>query len=143
MIWHPKRILGDQFEFGKLPESLGDVDDALTLLSTAKVGEDRLTLLLGLNREGFAPLPSHIPTFWVTAPTRDTPDYGFAVNGSFVPDVGRVHSARESEKNKGLAKDLGKVVCTRFVALWNWAESDWETFRGELDFCVGMSKEAF
>jgi hypothetical protein len=143
LIWRPKPILGDQFEFGKLPESLGNLDDALTLLSTAKAGEDRLTLLLGLNSDGFAPLPSHIPAFWVTAPTRETPDYGFAVNGPFVPDVGRVQLARESEKNKRLAKDVSELVCTRFVALWNWAESDWEAFRGELDLCAGASKDSF
>ena len=140
--WQPKPILGGQCEVGKLPESLGNVDEALTLLSNSKIGEDRLTILLGLNGDGFAPLPSHIPAFWVTAPTRDTPDYGFAVNGPFVPDVGRVQLARESEKNKRLAKDLSEVVSTHFVALWNWAESDWEAFRGELDLGAGVSKDS-
>lgn len=137
--WRPKSVLKGYCEFGKLSESLQGVTDALTLLSASEPGEDRLTFLLGMNCDGFAPLPSHIPVFWVTAPTRDTPDYGFAVNGPFEPDVGRVQLARESEKNERLAKALSEVVSTRLAALWKWAAADWEAFRSELSLGASTS----
>lgn len=137
--WQPKTLRGGLSEFGKLSEPLGEVTGALTLLSALDAGGDRSTFLLGLNHDGFVSFPSHVPVFWVTAPTRDTSGYGFAVNGPFEPDIGRVQLALESEKNRRLARDLSEVLSTRLATLWQGADADWEAFRQELDLGCNTS----
>jgi hypothetical protein len=137
--WQPKSLLGGQCEFGTLSEPLERATAALTLISASETGGDRLTFLLGLSQDGFAPLPGQVPVFWVTAPTRATPGYGFAVNGPFEPDVGRVQLALKSDKNRQFAKVLSEAVSTRLAALWSLAQVDWETFQRELDLGSDVS----
>ena len=141
--WEPEPLLGGQCEFGSLPEPLGGVTNALTLLSASEVGVDRLTFLIGLNADGFVSLPDDVPVFWVTAPTRATPAYGFAVNGPFEPDVGRVQLALQSEKNRQLAGELAGVLATRLKLLGERSSTGWPTVRDELKLATGASAYDF
>ena len=130
--WRPQPLVGlDGVEFGDLaPLDDGSVRRALVL--SRNVGNDRLQFLMGLDDDGFASLPGNFPVFWVTAPTRATPGYGFAVNGPFEPDVGRVQLALQSERNRQLAGDLAGVLATRLKLLEERSSSVWPALRDEL-----------
>lgn len=138
--WHPERLT-DGTEVGAL-EGL-DVPGLRALVFSGAAGNDRLQLLLGVVPDGFVPLPKDVPTFWVTAPTRATPDYGFAVNGPFEPDVGRVQLALNSKRNEELADELSRVLAERLKALWQLAEQDWETVRAKLGLASSATRLSF
>ncbi|MCI0540906.1 MAG: hypothetical protein L0Z50_37370, partial [Verrucomicrobiales bacterium] len=137
--WRPKTLLNSGCEFGELTGLSGEVTAASALSSNPQPRKGRVTFLLGMNEEGFIPLPADVPVFWVTAPTRATPGYGFAVNGPFEPDVGRVQLAHKSERNQQLADELAQVLSMRFGALWQRAASAWEEFREELRLAANVS----
>jgi hypothetical protein len=119
----------------------GVVRNALVL--ARDVGCDRVQFLLALGTHGFVPLPDHFPVFWVTAPTRATPGYGFAVNGPFEPDVGRVQLALQSEKNRQLAGDLARVVPNRLAMLWQEAAGNWDKLRNVLGMATAATPQGF
>jgi hypothetical protein len=134
--WQPD-MLAEGIEVGTLEGLDAQVSRALVFLGAT--GNDRVQLLLGLGTDGFAALPKEVPTFWVTAPTRATPDYGFAVNGPFEPDVGRVQLALNSKRNEELADELARILAERLKALWQLAREDWETLRGKLGLAFGAT----
>jgi len=140
--WHPKRLeLEGCIEFGALDHLEGGPRRALVL--SLSIDNDRAQFLLGLGSDGFLPLPDDVPVFWVTAPTRDTPCYGFAVNGPFEPDVGRVQLAFQSEQNKQLASGLAVAVAVRLVTIWKLSCEDWQGFSEKLDLASGTTAHAF
>src|SRR5207249_4350715 len=63
-------------------------------------------LLLKIGDRGFEKLPAEVPTLWVTAPTPECLGFGFALNGSFDVDVGRMQLARASSQNLELANGM-------------------------------------
>lgn len=129
LVWRPNQV-ADGVECGNLDRLDERVSNALVL--TGNIGNDRVQWLLGLGSDGFVPLPKDVPVFWVTAPTRATPGYGFAVNGPFEPDVGRVQLALNSKRNEELADELARVLADRLQALWDVAQNDWEGLRDKL-----------
>lgn len=137
--WHPQ-ALAEGIGFGEMPGLDGPLRNALVL--ARDLGCDRVQFLLGLGTHGFVPLPDHIPVFWVTAPTRCTPGYGFAVNGPFEPDVGRVQLALESDKNRQLAGDLAGVVSSRLAALWQEAATNWDKLRDVSGLATATTAQA-
>lgn len=141
--WQPQPVVGlDEVQFGELaPLDDGSVRRALVL--SRNLGNDRLQFLLGLDDDGFAPLPENVPVFWVTAPTRATPAYGFAVNGPFEPDVGRVQLALQSEKNRQLAGDLASVLAARLKLIEERSSTGWPALRVELKLATGASADDF
>lgn len=136
--WHPRQVM-DGVDFGRL-EEFGNSANALVLSRSSARGRDRLQFLLGMNGDGFVPLAEDVPVFWVTAPTRMTSGYGFAVNGPFEPDVGRVQLALKSEKNEQLAVEAAALISDRLQALWRLASKDWQTVRGALGLTDGTSQ---
>lgn len=58
-------------------------------IKTLLLGRSENRCLIQLTQSGIVPLPSHYPTFWVTAPTRMVLNVGFAINAPFHLDVGR------------------------------------------------------
>ncbi|GMW01532.1 MAG: hypothetical protein AMXMBFR84_26690 [Candidatus Hydrogenedentota bacterium] len=83
------------------------------------------SLLFKMDGCGFARLPDCVPTIWVTAPTEETSDLGFAINGPFPLDVGRARLGRDSNEYRTLAHaisgELGKCLCE----LYDRGRSDW------------------
>lgn len=138
--WQPQRLT-DGIEVGTLEELDPQIPRALVFSGAA--GNDRLQLLLGLGPDGFVSLPKDVPTFWVTAPTRATPDYGFAVNGPFEPDVGRVQLALNSKRNEELADELARILAERLKALCQLAQQDWETVRAKLGLASSATRLSF
>jgi len=88
-------------------------------------------ILLPLGPREFRRLPKQAPTIWVTAPTKEAEDLGFAVNGAFAVDVGRAQLARESARNRQLAVDLGWQLGSVLGALAHLS-STWERLREAL-----------
>lgn len=138
--WKPRPV-ADRIEVGALEQLHGDVRRALVL--SHPVGSDRAQILFGLGPDGFVALPDDVPVFWVTAPTRATPGYGFAVNGPFEPDVGRVQLALNSKRNEELADELARGVAERFKALWDLAEQDWGALRRKLGLVSAAAPLSF
>ncbi|RME90536.1 MAG: hypothetical protein D6766_13135, partial [Verrucomicrobia bacterium] len=138
--WQPETI-ANGLEIGALCGFGNEIAHAL--LFSGCVEGDRIQLLLGLNADGFVPLPREVPTFWVTAPTRATPDYGFAVNGPFEPDVGRVQLALKSKRNEELADRLACVVAERLEALWRLSREDWDALLVKLGLASSVTQSSF
>ena len=138
--WHSDQ-LGEGLEVGTLESQQSKTMNALVL--TRPPGTDRIQFLLGLNVSGFVPLPDDVPVFWVTTPTRATPEYGFAVNGPFEPDVGRVQLTLQSEKNRQLAGDLARVLATRLKIIGERSSNAWPELRMALKVAAGTSAYDF
>jgi len=143
MHWQPRKLgQVEEVECGEM-SSLGDCEALHALVLSRTIGNDRVQLLLALGADGFVPLPDDVPAFWVTAPTRATSGYGFAVNGPFEPDVGRVQLALESDKNRLLAGEVAATVSNRLGALSARTEADWDALRAELKLGCGTTAERF
>ena len=84
--------------------------------------------VLGLGQEGVKNLPQHLPTVWVTAPTRQVEKLGFAVNAPFDLDVGRSQLAYSSSENDKVAATAGLEIGEVLVALFRQADAKWEAF---------------
>lgn len=94
-------------------------------------------LLIALAPEGARRLPSAIPTFWVSAPTRSEDGVGVAVNGPFRVDVGRTQLACERDgsplnENLQIAQGLGKALGRGLLALFDAIMTDWPNVRTQL-----------
>ncbi len=113
--------------FGRFAHPVGEATGALIL----QRGE--VKIMLGMNADGITPLPANVPVFWVTAPTRDTLGYGFAVNGPFEPDAGRIQLASNSNRNVELAAEVGGLVGSRLESLWRSFGQNWQAMRTELE----------
>jgi hypothetical protein len=86
-------------------------------------------LLLVHNGKRFQKLPKEVPTLWVTAPTLEGLDVGFALNARFNLDPGRAQLGRESPKNEEIAAALGRDLGQRFVALFEHSRKvGWSRF---------------
>ena len=95
-------------------------------------GHNSLQLLLGYGPRGFCPLPQDVPAFWVTAPTREAPDYGFAVNGPFETEIGRLQLAVESTRNKQLTDELAHALPAQLKSVDEAAKDEWAVLRERL-----------
>ena len=95
-------------------------------------GDDPGALLLGLDHDGFAPLPESIPSIWVTAPTAAKTGLGIAMNAKFDLDAGRAQPAKDSSRNRGQAEALGRRLGGQLVALFDTAETRWDELREAL-----------
>jgi len=137
--WRPKPLLTGTAEFGELTGLTDKLSNALVLASKPDASKDKVMFLFGLNSDGIVPLPEDVPVFWVTAPTREAPGYGFAVNGPFEPDVGRVQLALNSAHNEQVADELAHVLAARLEALWHLACNDWAAFTRDLRLASSVS----
>ena len=137
--WEPASVADiEGMECGAM-SALENSPVRLALALSRAVGNDRVQFLLGVDADGFVPLPDDVPAFWVTAPTRATTGYGFAVNGPFEPDVGRAQLAPQSKKNRQLAGELAAALTNRLTALHAKATANWDGLRGALQLASGTT----
>jgi hypothetical protein len=80
-------------------------------------GRSLRTVVVGLVAGIPAPLPPDIPTFWVVAPTQESWEVGYAVNGDFKLDTGRVRVAFDSSETKSETLRCGQDFGTALVGL--------------------------
>lgn len=97
----------------------------------------RGALLLVHDGRQFKKLPKEVPNLWVTAPTQEPLDVGFALNALFSLDPGRARLGTESNENDDIAADLGRELGQRFVALFGRSK-DWTRFCAD----IGLDSDA-
>ena len=102
------------------------------------VRTDSGNLLMALGPQGFRPLPDAVPALWVTAPTRDSPGFGFAINGSFDLDAGRGRLAGNTANNLETARRIGVEAGEALGALLQRSREDWVSARADLGMAVDL-----
>ena len=93
------------------------------------------SFLVPLGVRGLERFGPDLATIWVTAPTGERLDLGFAINGSaFDLDVGRIQLNAKSENNRELAGNLGAEFGKALIELFDAAqgEAGYECFRQAL-----------
>lgn len=111
-------------------------------------GANNAALLIGLAADGGVSLPHGTPTFWVTVYTRSGPAAGFAVNGSFRPDVGRTQLALSRDgapvaENLAVVRQLGVSVGRQLVECFDVTKERWPEVRVQLGLVQDTSPELF
>jgi hypothetical protein len=107
------------------------------LLVTSSSGEGKL--LLWFDETGFKPTRARVPTVWVTVPTKEMLDLGFAINAHFELDVGRAQLARTSQKNEKLAVTLARGLGESLMELSAAVDVGWEPIREALELRSDLS----
>jgi hypothetical protein len=103
-------------------------------------GGPKGAVLLSYGADGFRPFPRHVPTYWVTAPTKTLRDVGIVVHGQFAVDVGRNQLA-ESSGNLDVANAIGRTFGQALVALYD-ASEDWYAFCDKLELPLDLERSA-
>lgn len=121
-----------------LLEGLGS-DSQTALIARAK-GRN---FLLTLGSQGFQALPSSVPTVWVTAPTSQCLNSGFAVNAGFELDVGRAQLARGSSDNEVVADQLGQQLGQALCELFSHSSRRWSELKTALRLNPALDQYEF
>jgi hypothetical protein len=133
----------DGIRWGEFQNPIGSAHGALVIRAPCGDGKDDASLLLPLDALGFSVLPEHMPVVWATAPTRDTPGYGFAINGPFDVDVGRVQLADNPAANLEMARSIGGTVADRLKALWQESHKDWPAVKTRTGLALTLTGDEF
>ncbi|MFN7995290.1 MAG: hypothetical protein U0Q18_16905 [Bryobacteraceae bacterium] len=110
-------------------------------LVTSSSGEGKL--LLWFDETGFRPIRANVPTVWVTVPTKEMLDLGFAINAHFELDVGRAQLARTSQKNERLALALARELGESLMDFSEAVNIGWEPIREALGLRLDLSRYDF
>lgn len=126
--WQETDVLScANFKFGQLQPLQGQFVGPSKPALVCRTGNG--ALLLTLSARGIEPLPAQVPTLWVTAPTQEKLDLGFALNGPFHLDVGRAQLARISDHNQQLARTIGSDLGTELCQLFSASQAQWPAFQ--------------
>jgi len=123
VVWEESPVPGVQGAFvGTLCPAVEEAGRSTTALALrSEVG----AMLLALSEVGFGRLGADIPTTWVTAPTRERPGLGFAVNADFELDAGRAQLARDPSQNHQKVDVLGAAMGRILCDLYDTGQGDW------------------
>lgn len=126
--WDPK-ILGNGVEVGRceLPLIGGSTCESGMVFRLQEGA-----IFLALCPTGFVPLAKHIPSVWVTAPTRETESLGFAISAPFSLDAGRSRLSGDTKFNIDLAQKIGRRLGDVLVKLKTEFEKNWEDSKRKL-----------
>lgn len=91
------------------------------------------TLFLAVSPRGFTCLPENIPSIWVTAPTREKENFGFAVSSSFALDAGRSRLSGDDKSNIERSQHIGREIGDIFVELKKEMGERWNRTRDSLN----------
>ena len=132
--WNATSMIG-QFEIGScdIPTASG-WSEARLLVFRGKAG----SVALRVGSRGIERMDSHIPPFWVTAPTRESESIGFIVNGGFEVDAGRSRLASNSHHNTALAKRLGLELGQELTLLSHHCKLGWESVLQLMDLATDV-----
>ena len=113
--WSPKSLFDDPtLQVGRISRSKNSGFPSEDLFV---IRAERLAILFGLDKSGFAPLHQEVPAIWVTAPTQEHLRVGFAINAPFDVDIGRASLVEASSHNQHLAEELGSELAERLNVL--------------------------
>jgi len=103
------------------------------------------TILLTCNNDGAIAADKTIPSIWVTAPTNETDNIGFVVNGKFDIDPGRSRLA-DNKNNLEISKNIGielfKVLNNLILDLKNDSNL-WSKIKAHLSFLGKVKNSDF
>jgi hypothetical protein len=91
-------------------------------------GKGASAIILCIGATGVEKLPEQIPTFWVTAPTHEQLNVGFAVNAPFKIDIGRSQLAWNNDENLEIAEKLGIAFGKALLDMFNHSLDQWPQF---------------
>ena len=143
--WEPK----------PLPGVAGSVSGVLSPTKEGTANQEVTRALLLQSEHGaalfvvgarsFGTLAGDVPTIWVTAPTLESLDLGFVLNGPFALDVGRAQLAREFSQNRDIAARLGTDVGAGLCQLFETSSSieGWVVLVRELRLAADTSQYVF
>jgi|GEM_PF-968206 hypothetical protein len=136
LSWDASPVLNiSGVETGKYQTTGGNQDSILLCLKTGE--ETKATLLLGIfEQKGrlYNALPKNIPTFWVTAPTRERHFLGFVLNANFEINTGRESLVKSSVRNCELAQSIGKGLGEVLYNLFRRSEGNWQALAKAFPF---------
>ena len=98
-------------------------------------------ILFAVNPHGFVRLPASVPSIWITAPTLELLDCGFAINGPFEPNVGRSHLAAEAKENCDIGQELAATFGRSLTKLHELGETNWAALKTSLGLATDMSPQ--
>ena len=103
------------------------------------VRTDSGSLLMALGPQGFRQLPVEVPALWVTAPTSESRNVGFAINGNFELDAGRGRLAGNTTKNLEEAKQIGREAGDALGVLLERSRRDWDSVQTDLGLAADIT----
>lgn len=134
--WNPSSVLNiPTVETGKYQTGSNTQNSILLCLKTG--GETKASLVLGLFEKNgclYNALPEKIPTFWVTAPTREELFLGFVLNANFDITTGRESLVKSSVRNRELAQVIGKNLGEVLHSLFRASEGNWQALAKTFGF---------
>jgi len=134
LSWSPTTVLGiEGVEYGtiRLPNDSDQWQVHKLLRFHLPFGD--VAIILPDNRlQSSSPL-KQLPTFWVTAPTKESLNLRFVVNGAFDITTGRTSLDRNSNHNQDLIKRIGENLGEKLCELFRLTEGNWSSFSESLD----------
>ncbi|MBN3927315.1 DUF4433 domain-containing protein [Nostoc sp. NMS4] len=136
LYWNPSTVLNlSRVETGKYQTASNIQDSILLCLKTGE--ETKASLVLGLFEKNgclYNALPEKIPTFWVTAPTREELFLGFILNANFDITTGRESLVKSSVRNRELAQLIGENLGEVLYSLFCASEGNWQALAKTFGF---------
>lgn len=130
LFWAATAIPGvPGVEVGKYYSTLGSNPRESALLCLRTEGDAEAALLLAITEQNgglIGALPDNVPTFWVTAPTREILSLGLALNANFDITTGRESLVKSSDRNRDLANRIGKALGEVLCCLFNASQENWQ-----------------
>jgi len=139
LSWNPALVLGiDDIEYGtiRIPNNLGQWQEHKLLRFRLRSGDVAIVLPAKFSQDS-SPLKK-LPTFWVTAPTKESLGLRFVINGAFDITTGRTSLDRNSSHNQDLITRMGENLGEKLCELFQLTMANWNSFSetlalGEID----------
>ena len=133
--WQPREICHG-VEIGEL-----DLNGKGVRTKALCIRTDNGSVLMAIGPQGFRSLPDDVPALWVTAPTRESSDVGFAVNSDFDLDAGRGRLAGNPENNLQKAKEIGSKAGAALSVLFKHSKhsrENWVSVQSDLSLTKNL-----
>jgi hypothetical protein len=140
--WRPKQV-SEAIEVGEasLPILAGGTRP--TTLMVIRIEQSAVAIMI--SPHGCEVIKDNVSPIWVTAPTRETDNIGFVINGAFDVDPGRGRLAGNTQNNKkkleSMGRDMGSHLAELYLASANAQE--WKLLRTSLGLVDECSQPQF
>lgn len=94
--------------------------------------ERRASVLMPLNSGGATLLPKEMRRIWITTPTGEHSESGWALNAPFKPDAGRQRLALNNPLNKQIAEEVSHAWLELLLELFECTANQWGSFASRL-----------
>ena len=101
------------------------------------------TVLFQLDSSGISHLPDDATGLWITTPTAERSDLGWALNAPFSPDVGRQRVALNNPENQKIGREVARLWEEALIELFDETRENWNRFAQHLELHFQASFEAW